>query len=329
MIAGLAAAGFNLATVELSFGAAAQGVVDGVLAAVAIGGYLTFLRDGPLRDRMRRLTFLGNVGIDSAVVLVLFLLTRAVGLVLTSGDPRRFLESFLDPHLIYAIPFVALVVIALNFVIQMNSMVGTNVLRYFLTGVYHQPVEEQRLFLFLDLIGSTRLAEQLGSSTYYNLLRRFVDDLTEPILATRGEIYQYAGDEVVITWRMKDGLRDANCVRCFFAIEDAVAARTKRYQREFGVVPSFRGGLHGGTVIAGELGDLKHEIVFVGDVLNTASRLEEYARAEKRAFVVSAAVLDPLELPEDLVAHFECELQPRGKEQQVEIYRVERVPHRP
>jgi class 3 adenylate cyclase len=82
------------------------------------------------------------------------------------------------------------------FVLQMNRMVGANVLRYFVAGRYHQPTAEERIFLFLDLEQSTTLAERLGSARYFELLRRFVDDLTDPIVASRGEIYQYAGDEV-------------------------------------------------------------------------------------------------------------------------------------
>ena len=61
------------------------------------------------------------------------------------------------------------------------------------------PKAEDRVFLFLDLEGSTQLAERLGSALYFELLRRCLDDLTEPILETEGEIYQYAGDEIVVT----------------------------------------------------------------------------------------------------------------------------------
>jgi adenylate cyclase len=91
------------------------------------------------------------------------------------------------------------------------------------------------------------------------------------VLAAQGEIYQYAGDEVVVTWPMAAGVRAANCVRCYFGIRATVDRDSARYTREFGVVPRFRGGPHGGTVTAGELGDLRQQIVFVGDILNTAA----------------------------------------------------------
>ena len=108
--------------------------------------------------------------------------------------------------------------VTIQFVLQMNRMLGANVLGYFVAGVYRRPKAEERVFLFVDLEGSTQLAERLGSARYFELLRRFVDDLTDPVLESEGEIYQYAGDEVVITWPIAAGVRAANCVRCFFAI---------------------------------------------------------------------------------------------------------------
>jgi hypothetical protein len=147
--------------------------------------------------------------------IALFLLGRASGHVVTSLEPRRFLTSFAEPHLLYALPFFAAAAVTIQFLLQMNRMIGANVLGYFAAGVYRWPKAEERIFLFLDLEGSTRLAEALGSARYFELLRRFVDDLTEPVLAAEGEIYQYAGDEVVITWPIEAGRRRAHCVRCF------------------------------------------------------------------------------------------------------------------
>src|SRR5262249_17235560 len=152
-----------------------------------------------------------------------------------------------------ALPFFVILAVIFQFVIQINRMIGANVLRYFIGGVYHRPTAEGRIFLFLDLEGSTQLAERMGSARYFELLRRCVDDLTEPLLETEGEIYQYAGDEVVVTWRVEDGRRASNCVRCFFEVRRAIASRAARYERDFGAVPRFRGGLHGGTVTAGEI----------------------------------------------------------------------------
>lgn len=103
-------------------------------------------------------------------------------------------------------------------------------------------------------------------------------------------------------------------------IRATIARDPERYRRDFGVVPTFRGGLHGGPVTAGELGDLRRQIVFVGDILNTAARLEEYAKRTGFDLVVSGAVLAQLALPPGIEATPCGELALRGKEASVAAY---------
>lgn len=311
---------FNLLTSEFSRRELVQGLVDPLIITLLVGGYLFFLRDGPLRPWFRRLSFWTDFALSSAIVLGLFLVGRAIGQVVTTGDPGRFVVSFGDAHLRYALPYFAIMALAIQFARQLSRMIGTNVLGYFVVGAYHRPKSEERVFLFLDLEGSTRLAERLGSARYFELLRRFVDDLSEPVLETQGEIYQYAGDEVVVTWPLATGVREANCVRCFFGMRAAVDRQRPRYERDFGVAPRFRGGLHGGTVTAGELGDLRQQIVFVGDILNTAARLEEYAKRGGLDLVVSGELLTRVALPPGVAATRCGELALRGKAAPVVAY---------
>jgi len=305
---------FNVLTVALGWRPAIQGVLDAIIISVLAGGYLIFVRDGALRPWFRRRAFLTDLALSSAVMVTLFLLGRAAGQVLTTLDPRRFWLSFTERHLLLALPFFVILALSVQFVVQMNRLIGANVLRYFATGVYHRPKGEERVFLFLDLEGSTQLAERLGSARYFELLRRVVDDLSHAVLETGGEIYQYAGDEVVVTWPLARGVRAANCVRCFFEARTAIGREAPRYQRDFGVVPRFRGGLHGGLVTAGELGDLRVQIVFVGDILNTAARLEEHAKRAGLDLVASGALLERLALPPGVEATRCGELALRGKD---------------
>jgi adenylate cyclase len=311
---------FNVLTGEPTAANALQGLVDGVILTGLVGGYLLFVRDGALRSRFRRLRFTTNLAVSGTILLALFLVGRGLGQVVVRLDGRRFLTSFTDAHLLYALPFFVVVAFTVQFVLQMNRVVGANVLRYFVAGAYHVPTREERIFLFVDLEGSTALAERLGSARYFELLRRFVDDLTDPVLDADGEIYQYAGDEVVVTWPLAAGLRDANCVRCFFAIRQTMARRAAGYVRDFGAVPRIRAGLHGGTVTAGELGDVRRQIVFVGDILNTAARLEEQAKRAGLDLVVSGDLLARLALPPGVRAERVGELALRGKDARVEAY---------
>ncbi len=128
--------------------------------------------------------------------------------------------------------------------------------------------------MFLDLKSSTSLAEELGHEPYLGLVNEFFRDISGPVLDSAGEIYQYVGDEVVLTWKEERGLKDANCIRVFFDIDAMIEKRKQRYLDRFGVVPEYRAGVHVGEVMTAAIGDLKKGLIFNGDVLNTGSRIQ-------------------------------------------------------
>ncbi len=315
---------FNLLSVEVSWGPALQGLIDGLLIAFIAGVYIMFVRDGSWRPFLQRRRFVVRLLINAGMYLLLFQGGRLIGNLITRPALSTIPETLFTAQIAVGFPFFLGVALIIEFILEMNRMVGTNVLCYFVTGAYRRPVEEERIFMFLDLEGSTRLAEELGSARYHELLQRFVDGLSDPILESGGEIYQYAGDEVIVSWKAERGQRNADCLRCYFGIEDAIERQAVEYERDFGERPRFRAGIHGGTVTAGELGDIKLDIVFVGDVLNTAARLEEYCKEHDHRFVASDAVVDRVELPSDLGAVPLGTFRPRGKEEELGVYSITR-----
>lgn len=110
-----------------------------------------------------------------------------------------------------------LVAFATIVLLQVNDKYGPGVLLDLVFGNYHKPKSEERIFMFLDLRASTKTAEHMSEEAYFNYIRDFFMDTTDPILETKGEIYQYVGDEIVVSWKMKNGLEQANALRCFFS----------------------------------------------------------------------------------------------------------------
>ncbi|MCR9253652.1 MAG: adenylate/guanylate cyclase domain-containing protein [bacterium] len=176
--------------------------------------------------------------------------------------------------LTYFVLWMVITLITL-FALQVNDKFGPGMLGKFLRGQYYQPKEEERIFMFLDMKSSTTIAEKLGNKRYFNLLNDIFTDITPDIIASEGEIYQYVGDEIVITWTMKFGLRSANCFTCFNRIQKRIDKLATYYEGKYGIAPKFKAGLHYGTVTSGEIGSIKKDIVYSGDVLNTASRIQE------------------------------------------------------
>ena len=211
-----------------------------------------------------------------------------------------------------------------TFIYQMIQKMGRRVFWNFVTGKYHQPRQEERIFMFVDLKDSTAIAEQLGNYRFSHLLRDFFSDLDESVLATRGEIYQYVGDEVVVSWLTKEGLRAGNCVACFFGMEQQLARRRVYYWRTYGLVPEFKAGLHWGQVVATQVGDLKSEVVYHGDVVNTAARIQEQCNRLGQKLLLSETLARQLVLPQAERLHFIDQVLLKGKEQRVKLYSVEK-----
>ncbi|MDH3710300.1 MAG: adenylate/guanylate cyclase domain-containing protein [Cyclobacteriaceae bacterium] len=190
--------------------------------------------------------------------------------------------------------YVGFIMIIALFFAEVSDNLGQQVLANFLTGKYHAPQEEQRIFMFLDMKSSTTIAEKLGHVQYFKMLKAYYEDLSASIIQYEGQIYQYVGDEVVITWNLKS---PENSVHCFFQMKEILKEQAASYQSRYQVVPSFKAGLHVGKVTTGELGVIKKDIAFSGDVLNTAARIQSLCNQYHVDLLISGDLLQRLKLP--------------------------------
>ncbi len=218
------------------------------------------------------------------------------------------------------------VAFAFLFVFQVGLMVGPRTLRHIVLGRYHQPHLEERFFLFVDIAGSTALAERIGPVAVHRFLASVFRLASDPVGDYRGEIYQYVGDEMVVTWTVAEGREGARPIACFFAIVAALERAASEFEREFGVAPALRASLHAGPVISGEIGDTKRDIVFHGDVMNTAARLEQATRDLDRPFLVSADALRCLGSIDGYTLESLGPQALRGRAGPVEVYAVRARP---
>ena len=265
------------------------GVLYGLLLSVAIGGISQFVLEGPMRGWLRSLSFTASLISRSAIyaAIIIPILFFQLGEVL-AGIPVDPLHKGFWISIAYSVAFVILA----NLVIGTVNIIGPRAFLNFITGRYHSPVEEDRFVLFVDIAGSTGLAERLGGVAIHRLLDRTFRLLTLAVVDYRGEVLDYVGDEVIVTWRERDGAVDCRPLRCFAAMRHELAGASDQFEREFGAVPRIRGSLHFGPVIVGEIGDVKRAIVFNGDVMNTAARLEELSRTVDGGFLASRTAME-------------------------------------
>jgi adenylate cyclase len=266
----------------------AVGVVYGLLISATIGGVELFVLDGPMRAWLGNLSFMVNLIARSAIYAAIIVIIQLFQLgEVAAGVPRETSSGNFWFGFIYS----AVLSVLMNLVFGIANLIGPRALLNFITGRYHAPVEENRFVLFVDIAGSTGLAERLGGVGIHRFLDRTFRLLTVAVVDTRGEVLGYVGDGVIVTWPERRGAVDGRPLRCFMAMREALSRAASQFEREFGAAPRIRGSLHFGPVIVGEIGDIKRAIVFNGDVMNIAARLEELSRDVEGGFIASRAAM--------------------------------------
>jgi class 3 adenylate cyclase len=249
--------------------------------------------------------------------------TIATGLQVVLYDQR--LQSawfFADFPRIVAITFVLSILFGAAF--ELTRLIGGRTLLIVILGRYRHPTREERVLMFLDLSGSTSLAEALGEVRMQELLTRFFFDIDQPIVAHGGEVHAYVGDEVIVTWPLTPKVLAGCCIDCFFAVADKIAENAKSYQQRFGSVPQFRAALHAGPVVISECGDSHRQIAFFGDTLNVTARLRELCKQVGRPLLVSADLLARVRAGPNLRVEALGGTELRGRLAAVQVFAIER-----
>ncbi|HXR79824.1 MAG TPA: adenylate/guanylate cyclase domain-containing protein, partial [Saprospiraceae bacterium] len=240
-----------------------------------------------------RMLIVKTLSYTSVIYVVTVGLTAAIGLM--EGRSWSEIPGLLIYPGVLIVVFYTLVIYGLLlFFLQITRLLGKGVLWKFIIGKYHKPREEERIFMFLDMKSSTTIAEQLGHVRFYNLLNELFHEISQPVLQTKAEIYQYVGDEVVLTWELEQGLMNSNCLKTFFLFQENLTRNREQYFNNFGVRPEFKAGLHFGKVVSAQIGDLKREIVYNGDVVNTASRIQNECNTYQRDCLISGELMNRL-----------------------------------
>jgi adenylate cyclase len=275
----------------------AQGrpVVFGILNAVLVGTGVGLFEEfyvQTLRGRwMRSIHPLRSIAVYTLFVVIMFLVSVNLAHIL--------LYPFYHLPVPYSrFPFVIPVVVGFSvigiLVIRTVHFVGIEHLFHLMVGTYHRPVVQEKVIVFLDINDSTGLSERLGAVQTKSLVGKFLFDISKPITDSGGEIYLYKGDGLIALWEWRDAVRDGRILRAIDAVIGTVERERAEFQEQFGVVPSFRIGVHGGEVVVSEQGDTKRAIGIYGSTINIAARMEEAAKAHNVTCVISGDVAEAL-----------------------------------
>jgi adenylate cyclase len=318
----------------IAFGFDIERAVKGLIAGVLISFLSAFFEKYILENSFKKRNFSFVLLLRSVVyiiiisfsVLLVWIVHESMlnerGLIATiqTDDFRNFLTHVFP----YIFMFAISVSFLTNFIIQVSGLLGKGVLFNYITGRYHKPKIEKRFFMFLDLESSTTIAETIGPVRYHEFMNSYFFDISGPIDLSKGEIYQYVGDEVVISWKEGSMSKNAGCVKCYFEIKDKIGRLQEKYIREFGLIPGFKAGIHYGEIVIGEVGDSRKEIVFHGDVMNTASRIQGQSKVLNRQLLISDAAIRKMDMGEGFIPENLGKFRLKGKESDTEIYSITR-----
>ena len=254
-----------------------------------------------------------KIFISAGVLLLIFALLRFVVFDLVLSPVFRLSHKGWEYVLYTLVIYYFFMTLLINFINQVNKKYGPGVLVPLLLGKYSTPKEEERIFMFMDLKSSTSIAEKLGHIKYSAFIRDSFMDINRELLPYRAQVYQYVGDEIVVTWRVPDGLKDFSCIRFFFASEKHFLDRAEYYEKNYGFLPHFKAGLHMGKVTVVEIGDIKRDIAYHGDTLNTAARIQSVCNEYNKKFLISEYLLKRIDADHRLKTEALGMIQLRGK----------------
>lgn len=302
--------------------------VEMLVSGLGLGVIMALVNHFTEGSRLRTLPFGTVILIKSGVYLVaLIAMGVLVNLLfwafLFTAQEIQAMWGMFTPRLLGGLVlWVLFSIIGANFLLEVRRKVGPGNLWALLTGRYHTPREEDRVFLFVDLEDSTGIAERLGHTRYSQFIRQCFHDLTDFVVLFGGQIYQYVGDEVVLTWPAQSPDATRKALDTFFAFQRRLAEKAEWYESTFGAVPLFKCGMEEGRVTAAEVGDIKRDIAFHGDPLNTAARLMALCREYEQAVLISGRVQERIAQDASLSTLLKGEVTLRGKSEPVSVFGV-------
>ena len=215
-----------------------------------------------------------------------------------------------------------LVAFSVSTYFQIEKLVGRNLLHNYLKGKYRKPKKEIRVFLFMDLKSSTSLSEKLGNDTYYSFLNDAIYEMSESIIETKAEIYQYVGDEIVFSWPLDKGITNNNCLQLFEKICAQLENKKSYFQKKYGYQPQFKAALHAGLVLAAEIGHIKKDIVYSGDVLNATARMESLCNKYEAKLLASKSLFNLLDKKHEIIYEDLGSITLKGKDEKLELIKI-------
>jgi len=175
--------------------------------------------------------------------------------------------------------FSFLVVSVFVFLFQARNFIGGRNLKYLMLGRYYRPQIEERVFMIIDIAGSTIAAEKIGDEKFHRFLNRLFILFDDPIHKYGGEVHSYVGDAIIAVWPLaNDKRKNTRVFQALLEIQEICREKEGVLINEFNIQPNIHAAIHAGRVAVGEMGLRKRQITYLGNTLNLTFRLENLSK---------------------------------------------------
>jgi adenylate cyclase len=301
-------------------------LILGLIAYSSMAYILIF----PLKDKLRKyplwLNFLLKTLILCLATALYAVITFYIIYILVYGkNPVSASRSFYyyvfeTPWLLSYVESRLLLYIITLLLLEINEKYSPGVFTDIFIGKYFKPKEEKRIILFIDLKDSTPIAEKLGHKKYFFFIRDFIHHISLALLEYDGLIYQYVGDEIVVSW-LSTGSNKHKCIQSVVRARRIIQKESDYYRREYGMVPEYRIGVHLGFVTVGEIGIVKKDLTMSGDAMNTTARIRTMTGELNQKFVGSAEFVKSVGLKDFQIESLGV-IDLKGKELPMELFAI-------
>jgi len=237
-------------------------------------------------------------------------------------DFKQWKNSFSILNLLAWVSYMAVASVLVNFTKEVNLKFGPGNLWRLLTGKFHRPQQQEKILMFLDLKSSTTIAERLGHIRYSQLIQDCFNDLAV-VSEYQAEIYQYVGDEAILSWETSSGIKNNNCIIAYYAFKDVLKRRSSYYLNKYGIEPVFKAGINLGEVTVVEVGRLKKEIAFHGDTVNIAARIQDMCNEIGSELLISESLAEKLVSKGNFRREKLGKILLKGKQEKISLYSIQ------
>lgn len=307
-----------------AIGSVMLGITLGVLIGAGISFFETVFVSRP-NSRIRQMPFFLSVLLRAVIYSFIIVTARILAqnihyavtgnLIMLVGVSQR--DTITD------LGFSIVMISILVFFMQMRNFIGARTFRNLLIGRYNKPRVEERVFMIVDVVGSTSLAQKIGDVKFHKFLNRIFILADDPINKFGGEVHSYVGDAVFVVWQTSSShAANARALKTIAQIDHLIVQATPSIEQEFGIKPQVRIAVHKGSVVAGETGHRKRQITYLGNTVNIASRIEALTKSGIGPYLASEEYLRSVELPAGVIAEAIGDFEIKGSESKLSLFRI-------